>query len=75
MPDLMRLTLRIAVGHGDASRLSILVDARADDDGTDRVLVLQGLVQRLQDENAAALSSTKARSPLVKSDGSSGVGK
>lgn len=73
--SLIEFTLCIAIWHGDTSRLSILVDTRADDDGTNRVLVLQGLVQRLQDKNATALSSTKACSPLVKGDGSSGVRK
>lgn len=62
-------TLCCATGHRNAWRLSILVDAGTADHSADGVIIPDGLVKRLEDDDTTAFATTETGTTLVKSNG------
>lgn len=52
--------LRLSTGHGDTRCATVLVHARATDDGSNRIVVAQRIVESLQDDNTNALAAAIA---------------
>jgi hypothetical protein len=63
--ELLVLTLRLAVGHGDTRGLAILVQAGPRNHCSDRVIISDGLIQRLQDDHSAAFTATESSSSII----------
>lgn len=64
----LSLTLRITVRHCDACGFTVLVDSGPEDDSPNRIPVLDGSVEWLQDEDATTLTSAETSSSFVESD-------
>lgn len=61
--------LGLARGHGDALRPAVGINSRGPDDGTDRVPILEGLIESLEDESAGAFTAAVATGIRVEGSG------
>lgn len=70
-----QLYLGVAAGHGDPFRFAVLVHACSSNDRSDRIVISQSLVERLENHATSALATAESSSAMVKREGLPFVGK
>jgi hypothetical protein len=62
--------LRLGAGQRDACGAAVLIDSRAPDDGSDRVVISHGIGKSLQDNNSYTLTSSIAIGSRIEGEAS-----